>query len=106
MKTLKFEGRCIERVEIPQMDIREELKALQHIIGGYIEVVRIADDAVMLVDEDGYCKCLPPNPAASAFTGQMIVGTALVVGVVANEDGEQFFTDAPERYGFREKENA
>lgn len=76
MKALKFAGRKIEIVSIPPMDIRDETKALQNIIGGYIETVRLADDAVMLVDEDGYCKCLPPNLAASAFAGQVILGTA------------------------------
>lgn len=100
MKALRFQGRKIDTVSIPPMDICDETKALQNIIGGYLEIVRIADDAVMLVDEDGYCKCLPPNPIASAFAGQIILGTALVVGLAQNADTELFFTDVPKRFGF------
>ena len=103
MKALKIEGRRVELVEIPETNVRDELKALQTIIGGYIETVRIAVDAVMLVDEDGYVKCLPPNPAAAVLAGQMILGTALVCGLAVNEDGEMYFSDCPECYY---KENA
>ena len=102
MIALKFEGTKISAINIGNMDIRDQTKALQHIIGGYLEAVRIADDAVMLVDEDGYCKWLPPNPAATAFAGQMILGTALDVGLAENAEGELYFTDVPARFGFTE----
>lgn len=102
MKALRFEGTKISVINMGNMDIRDQTKALQTIIGGYLEAVRIADDAVMLVDEDGYVKCLPPNPAASAFAGQMILGTALVVGLAENANGELYFTDVPKRFGFTE----
>ena len=105
MKAIRFEGRKIDAVNLGTMDIRDQTKALQRLIGGYIEVVRIADDAAMLVDEDGYCKCLPPNPAASLFAGRLILGTALVVGIAENEDEELYFTDCPKRFGLA-KENA
>lgn len=105
MTALRFQGRKIDTVSIPQTDVRNETKALQAIIGGYIECIRITDDAVMLVDEDGLAKCLPPNPAASAFAGQLIIGTALVVGLAENADGELYFTDCPHRYGFAQKES-
>lgn len=98
MKALKLEGRSAVLVEIPKADISDELKALQAIIGGYIETVRFAADAVMLVDEDGYVKCLPPNPAATLVAGQVILGTALLVGLAVNHEGEVYFTDFPERY--------
>lgn len=103
MKALLFQGKEIAVVSIKNCDIRDETKALQSIIGGYLEAVRIAEDAVMLVDEDGYCKCLPPNPAASMFAGQVILGTALVVGLAENADGELYFTDFPKRFGFWDK---
>ena len=106
MKALLFQDKEIAVVNIQKGDIRDETKALQAIIGVYIECVRTADDAVMLVDEDGYCKCLMPNLAASAFAGQVILGTALVVGLAENADGELHFTDLPKRYGFGAKENA
>lgn len=98
MKALKFEGSSIKPIEIAQMDVYDETKALQTIIGGYLEAVRLSEDAVMLVDEEGYCKCLPPNPAASLLSGRRILGTALVVGLAENADGELYFTDCPSRY--------
>lgn len=98
MKALKLEGRSAVLVEIPKADISDELKALQAIIGGYIETVRFAADAVMLVDEDGYVKCLPPNPAATLVAGKVILGTALLVGLAVNHEGDVYFTDFPERY--------
>ena len=102
MKAIKFEGRKNSLVNIPAMDIRDETKALQNIIGGYLEAVRISEDAVMLVDEDGYVKCLPPNPAATLVAGKVILGTALLVGLAVNDDGELYFTDVPKRFGFTE----
>lgn len=98
MKAIILEGYQAVVVNIPKADTRDELKALQNIIGGYIETFRVAEDAVLLVDEDGYVKCLPPNPAATLVAGKVILGTALLVGLAVNDDGEMYFTDFPERY--------
>lgn len=98
MKAIRLEGYQAVVVNIPKADTRGELKALQNIIGGYIETFRVAEDAVLLVDEDGYVKCLPPNPAATLVAGKVILGTALLVGLAVNDDGEMCFTDFPERY--------
>lgn len=99
MKVLWFNGRTIHTVTLPKIDIATETKDFQKLVGGYFEIVPISDDAVMLVDEDGLNKCLTPNPAASMFAGQAIVGPAVVVGVDQNADGELFFTDYPKRFG-------
>ena len=67
--------------------IPNELEALQREVDGYIEVVRFAEDAAMIVNEEGKLRGLEPN---FRFGIDMIVGTAILVGV----DGEEF-TDWP-----------
>lgn len=98
MKALKMDGNSIELIEIAGGDIEAELHALQEQVGGYIETVRIAEDAVMIVDEEGLLKGRTQNALASLIAKQMLVGTALIVGVEVNADGEQVFCDCPERY--------
>ena len=67
------------------------LEEMQEAVGGYIEVVRLAfDRLVMIVNEEGKLRGLPYNPAATAIMGvgglpgDYIVGTALLV----SESGE------------------
>lgn len=87
MKALKLEGRTHETIEI-----ENTLEALQKVVGGYIETVRLrVGNAVMIVNEEGLLLGLPYNTVASGFAGQPIVGTALIVGV----NGEEF-TDIPD----------
>ena len=71
--------------EIRQID--NTLKALQDIVGGYIETVTIATDMVIICNEEGLIKHLPPN---CRILGCYFVGTILAAGV----DGEEF-TDVP-----------
>ena len=88
MKAIKFEGRKVEEIEIDN-----NLEALQAAVDGYIETLQIVpDQAVMIVNEEGLLKGLAVNPFASAVAGTMIVGNALIVGV----DGEEF-TDIPDK---------
>lgn len=70
--------------------ISNTLKNLQNIVGGYIEVVRIADNAAFIVNEEGlildmhYCfSCM----------GYHLFGPVILVGV----DGEEF-CDCPIDY--------
>jgi hypothetical protein len=87
MKALKIEGRCIT-----DTDIENTLDAFQSAVDGYIEsVTLVPGKAVMIVNEEGLLRNLPPNPAASMISNTKIVGTAIIVGV----DGEEF-TDVPE----------
>ena len=87
MKALKLEGKAHEVIEI-----ENTLEALQKVVGGYIETVRLrVGNAVMIVNEEGLLLGLPYNTLASGFAGQPIVGTALIVGV----NGEEF-TDIPD----------
>lgn len=98
MKALKIENRKVTLTDIANSTPDEELHAMQDAIGGYIEVVRISDDAALIVDEEGLLKVLCQNALASLVSRQQIVGTALLVGVETDADGEQVFCDCPERY--------
>jgi hypothetical protein len=87
MKALEIRGMLCRLDEI-----KNDLRALQHAVDGYIECVHLGD-AVMIVDEEGLCKGKPYNALASLIAHTCIYGTALVVGV----DGEKF-TDCPAQY--------
>lgn len=98
MKALKIENRKVTLIDIANGTPDEELHALQTAIGGYIEAVTLAEDAVMIVDEEGLLKALNQNALASLVARQQIVGTAVIVGLDVNADGERVFCDCPERY--------
>ena len=61
-----------------------ELKELQEVVGGYIEIVRLNDGRVIIVNEDGLSLNLPVNIETTNIlrrdhsTTQYIVGTAIV----------------------------
>lgn len=85
--------------EITGSNAHEELKAMQNAIGGYIETVRFGRDVALLVDEMGTLKALRQNPLASLIAQRIILGTALLVGVEPDPDGDgDRFCDCPERY--------
>ena len=98
MKALKIENRKVTLIDIDNSTPDEELHALQAVVGGHIETVTLAEDAVMIVDEEGLLKCLNQNALASLVARQQIVGTAVIVGLTVNADGERVFCDCPERY--------
>lgn len=82
----------IDAVEVKEIDIENNLKALQKAVDGFVEVVTlIPEQAVMIVNEEGHLRGLGINLIASAVANTLIVGNALIVGV----NGEEF-TDVPE----------
>lgn len=62
------------------------LEELQAIVGGYIEVINLRDDKVMIINEEGKLMHLPYNHQATIlahsnraiFPDDVIVGNALV----------------------------
>ena len=50
---------------------------LHELIGGYIEIVRLGNGEILVVDEEGLCKRLPINLIASLRAGFTIVGPAV-----------------------------
>ena len=74
-------------------DIPNTLEELQATVGGYIETVTIASDAVIICNEEGRLRGMPHNVK---FLGVDFVGPILIAGV-SDED----FTDLPpEQMGF------
>ena len=68
-----------ERVERKELSLEEA----QEIVGGYVEMVRLTRDKIMLVDEEGLLKRLPYNIPATVVAGRHIVGTAIVCNTKA-----------------------
>lgn len=64
-------------------EIENTLEAFQEIVGGYIETVPFEGDLVMIINEEGKLRELPPN---FIWRGDCIVGTAVFVRV----DGDEF----------------
>lgn len=80
----KSSGGPLEVREIPNT-----LEACQELVGGYIEVVHIAENVICIVNEEGLILDLPENPLGFHH----LVGDWFICG----EDGEEF-TDAPDGY--------
>lgn len=74
MQWIKTDG-TIEEVAL---DKDNSLKQMQDAVGGYIELVRLTDDDVMIVNEEGLIFGLPVNEHASKLAGQSIVGNVLI----------------------------
>ena len=74
---VKEPGKAAEEREIPNT-----LEALQGIVGGYIESLQPFEDGALIVNEEGKLMGLPPN---FWFCGDLIVGTAVMVGVAGEE---------------------
>lgn len=65
------------------IEMENSLRAMQKIVGGYIETVTLGTDTALICNEDGIALGLAPNVN---FLGLKIRGTLLIVGV----DGEEF----------------
>lgn len=63
---------------IPKNGSDFELKELQDVVGGLIELVPLTNGKLLIVDEEGLLKSLPVNTKASLLARQTIVGTAVV----------------------------
>lgn len=84
MKAIRKKPGCAPEI----IEVENTLKALQAEVGGYIETVTIASDAVVICNEEGRILGLPDN---CRVCGVDFVGTILVVG--RNKDE---FCDVPE----------
>ena len=70
-----------------QILVRNELKELQELVGGYIETVTLFADLTIICNEEGRLHGLPYN---CEVCGVGFVGTILFVGVKGDR-----FTDVP-----------
>jgi hypothetical protein len=58
------------------------LEEAQAHVGGYVELINLGDEHILLVDEDGLLKDLPPNEgAAKVANGYPLVGNVLLLHV-------------------------
>lgn len=67
-------------------DIENTLDTLKSLVGGYIEVVSMEDNIILICNEEGKMQGLPPN---FSMGYDVIVGTAVFVSF----DGKEDFTD-------------
>ena len=84
MKAIRKKPGCTPEI----IEVENTLKALQTEVGGYIETVTIASDAVVICNEEGAPLGMPYN---CRFYGVDFVGTVLIVGTKDDE-----FCDVPE----------
>lgn len=66
-------------VDLSDRGSRVDLELAQEVVEGYIEPVRINDETLMIVNEEGLLKDLPINISASVIASRKIVGNVLVV---------------------------
>lgn len=99
MKAIKIDTEgVITEITITGNDVSEQNDSIHEHLGGYFEIVRLGQDACLLVDDEGLLKGLPPNMIAMMISGYpMLVGTALILGTRPGNDGDEF-CDAPERF--------
>lgn len=83
MKAIRKKPGCTPEI----IEVENTLKALQTEVGGYIETVTIASDAVVICNEEGVLLGMPYN---CRFLGVDFVGTVLIVGTKGEE-----FCDVP-----------
>ncbi len=84
MKVIRKKPGCEPEI----IEVDNTLAALQAEVGGYIETVTIASDAVIICNEEGRILSLPDN---CRVCGVDFVGTVLIVGTKDDE-----FCDVPE----------
>ncbi|MBP0976225.1 MAG: DUF3846 domain-containing protein [Oscillospiraceae bacterium] len=93
MKALRIDtdGK-MQTVEITGETISAQNDCIYAMLGGYFDIVRLGGgDALMLVDDEGLLKGLDENCTAMMIANYpMLVGTALIVGLMQTDDGDVF----------------
>lgn len=54
------------------------LEELQEVVGGYIEIIYVKGNDIMVLNEEGKLIGLPINDKVSELAGELIVGNVLV----------------------------
>jgi hypothetical protein len=58
---------------------KPSLETAQGLVGGWVEMLTLANGDQMLVNEEGLIHNLPHNPIASALAGRNLVGNAVLL---------------------------
>ena len=77
------------------MIVPNTLKMLQDLVGGYIETLKIADNVVMIFNEEGKLLDLAPNFFVGAIA-DVILGPVIIAG----EDGDEFTSLSEDNIAF------
>ena len=81
-----------------EKEIDDSLKAMQKIVGGYIQPIHLDDSVVLVCNEEGKLMNLPPNRGLRDKNGQMydiVFGTFFLCGAPA--DSDHFISLTPEQ---------
>ena len=81
-----------------EKEIDDSLKAMQKIVGGYIQPIHLDDSVVLICNEEGKLMNLPPNRGLRDKNGQMydiVFGTFFLCGAPA--DSDHFISLTPEQ---------
>jgi len=70
-KLLKTDGEVIENVDI------SSLEKMQNLVGGYIQIVYLEGQRMLIVNEEGLLNQLPINDKASEVYGHPLVGNVI-----------------------------
>ena len=77
--------------EKPELqEIKNDIRAIQKILGGFAECLILSEECVALVNDEGKLKNLPYN---CNILGYRIFGPVILVGYLGTE-----FADVPEKY--------
>ena len=77
-----------------ERDVKNELHALQELVGGYIETVRVNKAVIAVVNEEGIIRGLPYNCTLIGwFQSPHIFGPIIFMG-----DAGEDFCDLPETF--------
>lgn len=82
-------------IELPDT-VRGQNDAICDMIGcDLFDIVRVSDDALLFVDDEGLLRGLLPNPTAMMVSQypQMLVGAAVLVGIAGDT-----IDNVPDRY--------
>ena len=63
-------------ITVVELDAAKSLEQLQGAVGGYIQMLDLADELVMVINEEGKIYRLPTNDVATRLTQHFAVGLA------------------------------
>ena len=79
-KIIKVDGTCIDIQ--PEDGKYLSLEQLQKAVGGYIEIVNVDDDKILIINEEGKLEDLPVNTMATSLYQQVHGPIDVIVGNV------------------------
>lgn len=88
MKKIKIIYAGVVEGDFNNMEVENDLKVFQNLVGGQIEVITLTTDLAIIVNEAGRLLRMPDNENAPAPFAYTLKGNFLIVGVNGDD-----FTD-------------